>query len=126
LGVLEEMAEWYAGRVGFLVVYIKEAHPEDGWVLNVNRAEEIAVRDPVSEEERASVAGACAVRLEIRMPVVIDALDNEVARQYGGWPDRLYLIGRDGRLAFQGEEGPFGFRPEELEAAIQAELGDSS
>ena len=41
---------------------------------------------------------------------------------YGGWPDRLYLIGRDGRVAFQGEVGPFGFKPEELAHAIEAEL----
>ena len=41
---------------------------------------------------------------------------------YGGWPDRLYLIGRDGRIAFQGEEGPFGFKPAKLAAAIDAEL----
>jgi hypothetical protein len=122
LGVLEEMAERYADRVAFFVVYIKEAHPEDGWVLRTNREQEIAVADPSSPEERREVAETCAVRLEIRMPVLIDDLDNEVARQYGGWPDRLYLIGRDGRVAFQGEEGPSGFRPEELEAAIQPEL----
>ncbi len=116
------MAERYADRVAFFVVYIKEAHPEDGWVLETNRDEEIAVEDPASNEARVGVAQACAVRLEIRMPVLIDGIDNEVARQYGGWPDRLYLIGREGRIAFQGEEGPFGFRPEELDEAIRAEL----
>ena len=119
------MAERYAGRVAFLVVYIKEAHPEDGWVLSTNRREEIEVIDPASDEERAEVAEACAVRLQIRMPVLIDSVDNEVARQYGGWPDRLYLIGKDGRIAFQGEEGPFGFKPEELGAAIRKELDPS-
>ena len=116
------MAGRYAGRVAFFVVYIKEAHPEDGWVLASNREQEIAVTDPVSNEERAEVAGACAVRLQIRMPVLIDAIDNETARQYGGWPDRLYLVGWDGRVAFQGEEGPSGFKPEELERAIRTEL----
>jgi Iodothyronine deiodinase len=118
LGELEEMAGRYAEQVAFLVVYIKEAHPEDGWVLASNRAEGIAVHDPASPSERE----ACAVRLELRMPVVIDGMDNETARQYGGWPDRLYLIGRDGRIAFQGEEGPSGFKPEELERAIRSEL----
>ena len=97
----------------------------DGWVLATNRSEQIAVADPSSGKERAEVAEACAVRLQIGMPVLIDELDNEVARQYGGWPDRLYLIGRDGRIAFQGEEGPFGFEPEELDRAIRAELGVS-
>ena len=112
------MAERYAGQVAFLVVYIKEAHPEDGWVLASNRAAGIAVHDPASTSERE----ACAGRLELDVPVLIDGIDNETARQYGGWPDRLYLIGRDGRVAFQGETGPAGFRPDELERAIRSEL----
>ena len=116
------MAERYSEQVAFFVVYIKEAHPEDGWVLASNREQEIAVVDPASEQERAAVAGTCAVQLEIRMPVLIDGIDNETARKYGGWPDRLYLIGQDGRIAFQGEEGPSGFKPEELEDAIRSEV----
>ena len=116
------MAERYAGLVAFFVVYIKEAHPEDGWVLASNREQQIAVSDPVSDDERFAVAEACAVRLEIRMPVLIDGVDNETARQYGGWPDRLYLIGKDGRVAFEGEEGPSGFKPDALERAIREYL----
>jgi Iodothyronine deiodinase len=122
LGALEELAERYRDRVAFFVVYIREAHPEDGWVLSSNRDEGIALDDPSSDAERTEVAETCAVRLQIRMPVLVDAIDNEVASRYGGWPDRLYLIGRDGRIAFQGGEGPFGFKPEELEAAIESEL----
>lgn len=36
------------------------------------------------------------------MTDVLDELDNEVASRYGGWPDRLYLVGADGRIAYQG------------------------
>lgn len=122
MGALEELADRYTGRVAFYVVYIKEAHPEDGWVLDANREQAIAIADPVSLDERAEVAEACALRLKIRMPVLLDGPGNEVASRYGGWPDRLYLVSRDGRVAFQGAEGPFGFHPEELEAAIGAEL----
>jgi hypothetical protein len=68
------------------------------------------------------VAETCAIQLKIRMPVVVDEVDDEIARAYGALPDRLYLIGRGGRVAFQGEPGPFGFKPEDLEAAIETEL----
>jgi len=104
-------------------VYIREAHPEDGWVLQVNRDEAIVVADPTNDEERHEVAATCAFRLEIRMPVVIDTIDDHVARAYGALPDRLYLIGRGGRVAFRADEGPWGFRPEELEAAMKREVG---
>jgi hypothetical protein len=122
LGALEELYDRHGGEVAFFVVYVKEAHPEDGWVLCANRDEEIAVHDPTSRDERAAVAEACATRLAIRLPVLVDELDDEVARVYGAWPDRLYLVGRDGRIAYQGEVGPDGFRPEELAAAIEREL----
>src|SRR5438094_10457740 len=119
------MWERYRDRVEFLVVYIKEAHPEDGWVEPTNRRSDIRVVDPTSEEERAAVAQTCAVRMQIRIPVAIDGVDNRVASAYGGWPDRLYLVGRDGRVAFQGGEGPFGFKPGELERALQGVARDS-
>jgi hypothetical protein len=121
LGELEELHERHGADVVFLIVYIREAHPEGGWVLSGNREQGIAIADPATAAERAEVASTCAVRLRTRLPVAIDGLDDAVALAYGGWPDRLYLVGRDGRIAFQGGEGPSGFRPDELAAAIEAE-----
>jgi hypothetical protein len=126
LGALHDLYDQYRERVAFFVIYIKEAHPEDGWVVTPNVDEGITVRDPRSVSERVEVAESCALRASIRMPVVVDGLENRVARAYGGWPDRLYLIGCDGRVAFQGEEGPIGFRPEQLAAAIERELSSES
>jgi hypothetical protein len=102
-----------------VVVYIREAHPEEGWILPENRRSGIAVHEPRSDDERREVAQTCAAKLEMSMLTVIDGIDNAVASVYGGWPDRLYLIGSDGRIAYQGGEGPFGFKPEELELALE-------
>jgi hypothetical protein len=121
LGALEKLQDRYGAEVAFFVVYIKEAHPEDGWVLDRNRRAEVRVADPATDEERIAVAQSCTLRMRLSFPVLIDRIDNAVASAYGGWPDRLYLIGRDGRIAFQGSEGPFGFKPADLEAAIVAE-----
>ena len=124
MGELEELYDRYADEVAFFIVYIREAHPEDGWVLEENRLEEIALSDPTSLDERAAVAGACALHLHSRIPMLIDDVDDSVALAYGGWPDRLYLIGADGRVAFQGGRGPDGFVPAELASAIEAELAE--
>ena len=126
MGELEELHEQHGDRVEFLIVYIREAHPEDGWVLLSNRREGVAVVDPATLEERAAAAHACTARTPTRIPVALDRVDDEVASRYGGWPDRLYLVGRDGRIAYQGGEGPFGFLPEELEAAIERELAQAA
>jgi len=122
LGSLHTLWEKYREQVDFLVVYIREAHPEDGWVVSMNRDEGITVDDPTSDAERQEVAASCAIRLQIRMPVVVDAVDDKLASAYGALPDRLYLVGKGGKVAFQGGPGPFGFKPEDLEAAIQTEV----
>jgi hypothetical protein len=122
VGTLEELAERYRDRVAFLGIYIREAHPEDGWILPENRRSGVAVREPKTDEERRAVASMCAINLRMRMPMVVDGADNPVASAYGGWPDRLYLVRRDGRIVFQSGEGPFGFKPEELERAIEREV----
>ena len=123
MGELEELYDRHGGEVAFFIVYIREAHPEDGWVLADNRRDEIALADPTSLHERAAAADACVLRLRTRIPVLLDDVDDAVALAYGGWPDRLYLIGRDGRVAFQGERGPDGFKPAALAHAIEVELG---
>ena len=64
----------------------------------------------------------CTATLKLSMPTLLDGEDNQVNHVYGGWPDRLYLIGRDGRVAFQGGRGPDGFEPEELAAAIYSNV----
>ena len=123
MGELEQLHDRHGDEVAFFIVYIREAHPEDGWVLADNRREEIALVDPVSLDERADAAEACALRLETRIPILLDDVDDAVASAYGGWPDRLALIRVDGRVAYLSEVGPFGFKPEELAHAIEVELG---
>ena len=119
------MAGRYRGRAAFLLVYIREAHPEEGWILPENRRSGVAVHEPTTVDERLAVASSCAAKLHVDMPTVVDGIDNAVASAYGGWPDRLYLVGRDARIAFQGGEGPFGFKPGELERALQGVARDA-
>ena len=122
MSAIEALYERFRHEVAFVVVYIREAHPEDGWVVIDNREDNIRVFDPTTDAERRRTVESCAARLPVRIPVVIDGIEDGVAAAYGAWPDRLYLVGRDGRIAFQGGTGPFGFLPEELEAAIEEEL----
>ncbi len=83
----------------------------------------ILVEDPTNLNERLQVAQTCMTKLALEpIPAVVDRLDDKTNKAYAGWPDRLYLVGKDGRLAFAGGKGPFGFKPAELEAAIRNEL----
>ena len=102
--------------VEFVIVYIREAHP-DRTVNGEN------IPQPKTFEQRFGIAKTMCTKLEISIPTVVDGIDNKVSTQYAGMPDRLYLIARDGKVAFKGARGPFGFRPSELTTAIRKELG---
>jgi len=112
----------YGDEVQFFLVYIREAHPVDGWQVARNESEGVLFQQPASLEERTEVCTKMCQKLNITLPTLIDRLDDKVNRAYNAAPDRLYLVGRDGRIAFQGDRGPRGFRPIELEAAIKKEL----
>lgn len=57
--------------------------------------------------------------LELTIPCLIDDVKNTAQRAYAGWPDRLYVIDKNGTVAFRGEPGPKGFKPAAAEAALQ-------
>jgi type I thyroxine 5'-deiodinase len=88
--------------------------------MPANIREAVLFRNPRSDSERTQVAQSCVRKLGIRFPALIDGLDNSVERLYTGWPDRLFLIGRDGRLLYKSTPGPFGFDPARLDAALRA------
>jgi hypothetical protein len=116
------MARRYQGKAQFLVIYIKEAHPADDWRNRINQRLRY-VKDPTTLMERCQVASTCVNDLGLEIPCLIDDIDNTAARAYKGWPDRLFVVGRDGRVVYTGDPGPFGFLPTQMERALREELG---
>ena len=100
------------------MVYISEAHPSDVWQMQSNLKDNVVFASPRNEEERAFVAGACVRKLGIEVPAVLDEFGNSTESAYTAWPDRLYLIDGHGKVVYKSKAGPFGFKPEELKAAL--------
>jgi peroxiredoxin len=123
---LNKLYQDYKNQVDFLIVYITEAHPSDVWQMQSNIKDKVVFASPKDEEERALLAGACVRRLGIDIPAVIDEFGNSTERAYTGWPDRLYLIDASGRVAYKSKPGPFGFKSDELRAAVQRTVSQSS
>jgi type I thyroxine 5'-deiodinase len=84
-----------------------------------NVKDDVLVASPRSDEERIDVATTCIVKLAVRMPALVDGLENRTERAYTGWPDRLYVVGTDRRIRFKSAPGPFGFSTAELEAVLK-------
>ena len=113
------MYQKYRNDVAFFVVYIGEAHPSDAWQVPSNIRDRVVYTSPTSSGERAKLADICVTRLGIKLPALVDRFDDSTEKAYSGWPDRLYLVDRSGRIAYKSRPGPFGFKPAELEAALR-------
>jgi len=101
------------------VVYITEAHPSDVWQMQSNIKDQVVFASPRDEEERSAVAGTCVRKLGIEIPAVLDEFGNSTEAAYTAWPDRLYLIDGSGRMVYKSPPGPFGFKPDDLQAALR-------
>ena len=108
------------------MVYIKEIHSTDGWQVGENEKDAVLIRQHQSMEERIEVGQSCMLKLALEMPALVDEMDDEVAKDYAAMPERLYLIGLDGKVAYQGGMGPMFFRPTEWDQAIARTLAGES
>ena len=117
-GQLSDLFEDYSDDVQFFLIYCREAHPIDGR----NPGAKTVVEDPISDEERLKVARKFVADMGLEIPALLDGVDDAASRAYASHPDRLYLIGKDGKVAYAGARGPKGFSPKELRAAIATEL----
>jgi hypothetical protein len=103
-------------------VYIQEAHPSDGWQVLTNLRQGVVYAQPTSEDERAEVAEACVLGLDLKMPMVVDDMSNEVDEAYSALPERLYVIDAEGTIAWRSGPGPWGFDLDGFEAALRAQV----
>ncbi len=83
-----------------------------------NKRVDINVEQPTTAAERTRAAVHCCDSLKMALPLLVDGIDDVVGREYSGFPDRLYLIDIDGRVAYKGGRGPFGYKPRELEQSL--------
>ena len=115
---MEAIYTRFRHQVAFFVVYIQEAHPTDGWQVDRNVVDGVFYRQHQSYDERETVAQTCGLDLHITVPMLVDEMDNAVDQAYGAAPERLYLIGTDGRVVYKGGTGPFFFDLDDWEQAI--------
>ena len=118
------MRERFAKQVDFISIYIREAHPTDEWQMDVNEEQGVCYKQPTTLEERLAIARDFVSREKWQLPLLVDDIDNKVDFVFGGWPERLYVIETDGKIAYKGQTGPFGFHPEEVEAWLEKKFPD--
>ncbi len=110
---LNEIAAEFAEKVPVYCVYIREAHPEDGWQVEMNVDDGVIFNEPTTADERADMAQTCVLRLNLAMPMLLDDMTNTADSLYVALPERLYALDADHKVAWKSVSGPAGFKPEE-------------
>ena len=120
VGQIEKLYANYKGKAHFCVVYIREAHPD----MEKNK---FNIPQPKTLEERQKVAKEFAEALKLTVPLLVDSMEDAVGKAYAGWPDRVYVIDAEGKVALKGGPGPQGFAPavKAAPAALDKLLADS-
>jgi hypothetical protein len=119
---VEAVYQRYKDRATFVMVYVREAHPTDGWKMDSNGKMGVAVKQPTTYGERVEVCEQFRKKLAPGMVVAVDDITDPAGTAYSGMPARLYVIDTDGKVAYKSGRGPFGFKPGEMEQALVMSL----
>ena len=95
----------------FLVIYIAEAHPTDGWTADDTK---VSLKNHTSVDERREASELMFSLLE-RVPcdMVLDDIDDCTSVAYRALPERLYILQKR-NVVYQGGPGPFHYIPSEI------------
>jgi hypothetical protein len=91
--------------------------------MDSNLEEKIVFKQPKLFAERQDAVKILVERLKYRMPVAIDGMDNRADAAFAAWPERIYIVGPGGRVAYKGGMGPFEFDVKEAGERLSGLLG---
>lgn len=112
------MYDTYKDQATFYVVYIAEAHPVDEWQMESNEAEGVLLKQATTFAERLAAARLCAANLGLRIPTLVDGMDDVAVEAFSAWPERIYIVNPAGRIHYRGGPGPWGFDPHEARISL--------
>ena len=116
---MEDLAKKYSGLADFAYIYIKEAHADDEWQVEKNKIGDVVFNQPQSFEERLILAQAFQEAMGTETTILVDDITNVANAAYAAWPERIYVIGPDGRITYKGGRGPFYFDPDEIVPVLE-------
>ena len=111
---IEKLRKEFSSQADFAIVYIKEAHPEDEWQSENNVKQDVLYQQPKTFEARMEVARQFLDRMDVETNAYVDDIRNTALACYAAWPERIYVVDREGRIVYKGGMGPFYFDPDGL------------
>ena len=120
---LQQIKKKYGDRLGVIVVYVVEAHPEHDVcpylevvdITEANLRDNIRFRQPTTMEARVQLAKGFAERYPIEGDYLVDSMDNIAWRSLGKSPNMALLADSEGRVTYR--QG--WVEPESLDVEIE-------
>jgi len=124
---LEALYQKYKDRVTFVLIYIDEAHP--GQILSVpgeNGDKELGIIPVISTiAESLANMRRLVKSWNLTIPTFIDTPDKATNGAYAAYPNRIYTVTPDGKVAYKGAPGPTGLKVDELESWLKENIKSS-
>ena len=116
----------YKNHVDFLTIYIREAHPIDEWRMASNEKDkdDVCYVQPKTLAQRVAIANDFTQRFKFPLPFGIDEMSNAANDAYAAWPERIYILDENAKVAYPGGIGPFQYHPEEARAWLAQRYGE--
>lgn len=125
---VDAVYEQFKDRAQFLFVYVREAHPDSILsVIGQNGKESLLkIPQPKDMPTRVSNATACQRTKDLNLPIAVDTIDNRVGKAYAGRPNRMVIVGTDGKILFATDPSPRGTDARSLRTWLSKNLTKSS
>lgn len=86
--------------------------------------DDVCYAQPKTLEQRVAIANDFTNRYKYLVPFGIDEMSNAANDAYAAWPERLYILDENGRVAYKGGNGPFKYDPKEVRAWLATRYGE--
>lgn len=117
LPAFRTLVDEFSSVADFLLVYIDEAHPSDGWAVPSLSFE---VKKHRNQEDRCAAAQQLLERFSLppQCQVVADRMDNNANVAYGVAFERVCIVQRQ-KIAYLGGKGPFCYNLQEVRCWLE-------
>lgn len=108
----------------FVLVYIDEAHPSDGWVAPPTGSCSFSVRKHQNLEERLWAARKLLEEFSLppQCQLVADCMDNNANVAYGVSNERVCIVQRK-KITYLGGKGPFFYSLKDVRQWLERSCG---
>jgi Iodothyronine deiodinase len=106
--------------VDFRIVYIRDTHPTLGFRAPTNDRRGISSEEePRTLADREKWARQDRKKMKCTIPVIMDTFDDRTLRAYNAFPQRVYVLDRNGKVVYS-SSGLVGFDLDGVTRAVKS------